>query len=152
MPGCSMCTLPFSTLRDAMLTMLICATRQLSMRLYTLAYMFMHESCFLVCRPYFNTMKSWTSDPNLHLSPCGHHLLFAFFLVCLFACFLASLFVCLLVRLLILLLVMSPTTCYAYFTCMLVCFIPIAHYLHISFFLLLVCWFLVFAFACTHME
>ena len=70
-----------------MLTMLVCATRWLSMHLYTLAYMFMHESCLLVCRPYFNIMKSWTSDPNLHLSPHGHHLLFAFFLVRLFACF-----------------------------------------------------------------
>ena len=38
------------------------------MHLYTLAYMSMHESCLLVCRPCFNTMKLWTSDPNLHLS------------------------------------------------------------------------------------
>ena len=29
--------------------------------------MFMHESCLLVCHPYFNTMKLWTSEPNLHL-------------------------------------------------------------------------------------
>ena len=65
--------------------------RWLSMHLYMLAYMFMHESCLLVCRPYFNTMKSWTSNPNLHLSPRGHHLLFDFFLVCLFACFLVCL-------------------------------------------------------------
>ena len=33
--------------------------------------MFMHESFLLVCRPYFNTMKSWTSNPNLHLSSHG---------------------------------------------------------------------------------
>ena len=61
------------------------------MHLYMLAYMFMHESCLLVCRPYFNTMKSWTSNPNLHLSPRGHHLLFDLFLICLFACFLVCL-------------------------------------------------------------
>ena len=53
--------------------------------------MFMHESCLLVCCPYFNTMKSWTSDPNLHLSPYRHHLCFAFFLVYLFAYFLVCL-------------------------------------------------------------
>ena len=70
-----------------MLTMLVCTTYWLFMHLYTLVYMFMHESCLLVCCPYFNTMKLWTSDPNLHLSPHGHHLLFAFFLVCLFTCF-----------------------------------------------------------------
>ena len=66
---------------------------------------------------------------------------------CLLSCLLASLFVCLLVHLLILLLVMSPATCYACFFCMLVCFMPIAHYLRISFFPLLVCWFFVFTFA-----
>ena len=42
---------------DAMLTMFVCATHWLSMHLYTLAYMFPHKSCLLVCRPYFNTMK-----------------------------------------------------------------------------------------------
>ena len=130
MSGCFMRTLPFSTLHDAMLTMLVYATRWLSMPLYTLAYMFMHKSCLLVCHPYFNTIKSLTFDPNLHLFPREHHL----------------------IRLLILLLVMSPATCQACFACMLVCFITIAHYLHISFFPLLVCWFLVFAFACTHMK
>ena len=85
---------------------LVCATRWLSMHLYMLAYMFMHESCLLVCHPQYNTMKSWTSDPNLHLSPRRHHLLFACFLVCLpssslaqlvclFACLSAFQFVCL---------------------------------------------------------
>ena len=130
MSGCFMRTLPFSTLHDAMLTMLVYATRWLSMPLYTLAYMFMHKSCLLVCHPYFNTIKSLTFDPNLHLLPHDHHL----------------------IRLLILLLVMSPATCQACFACMLVCFITIVHYPHISFFPLLVCWFLVFAFACTHMK
>ena len=40
----------FSAPYDAMLTMLICAIRWLSMHLYTLAYMFMHESCLLLCQ------------------------------------------------------------------------------------------------------
>ena len=39
-----------------MLVMLVCATCWLSMHLYMLVYMFMHESYLLVCRPYFNTM------------------------------------------------------------------------------------------------
>ena len=55
-------------------------------------------------------------------------------LICLLSCLIASFFVCLIVRLLILLLVMSPATCYTCFACMLVYFIPILHYLHISFF------------------
>ena len=91
MPGCSVRTLSFFASHDAMLTMFVCATCWLSMHLYMLAYMFMLESCLLVCYPYFNTMKSWTSDSDLHLFPHGHHLLFAFFLVCLFACFLVCL-------------------------------------------------------------
>ena len=95
MPGYSVCTLAFSTLRDAMFTMLVCATCWLSMHLYTLSCMFMHESCLLVCRPYFNTIKSWTSDPNLHLSPHRHHLLFAFFLVWLLPFLFALYFACL---------------------------------------------------------
>ena len=133
MLGCSVHTLPSFALRDAMLTMLVCATHWLFMHLYTLAYMFMHESCLLVCRPYFNTIKLWTSDPNLHFSLvdttfCLLSSLFAFLLVCLLSCF------------------------FACFTCMLVCFIPIAHYLRNSFFPLLVYGFLVFAFPCTHME
>ena len=95
MPGCSMHTLPFSAPRDVMLTVLACATRWLSMHLYTLAYTFMHEFCLLVCRLYFNTMKSWTFNPNLHLSLCGHRLLFAFFLVCLLPYLFAFQFACL---------------------------------------------------------
>ena len=138
--SCSAYTLSPSTLCDVMLTMFVCATRWLSMHLSTLAHMSMLESCLLVCRPCFNTMKLWTFDPNLHLflsdtTFCLLSCLIGFLLVCL----LASLFVCLLVHLLILLLVMSLATCYACFTCVLVCFIHIAHYLHISFFPLLVC-------------
>ena len=88
MLGCSMCTLPFSAPHDAMLTMLICATCWFSMYLYTLAYMFMHEFCLLVCHPCFNTMKLWTFDPNLHFSLTDTTLCL---LSCLFACFLVCL-------------------------------------------------------------
>ena len=81
---------PFFTSCDDMLTMLICATRWHYMHLYTLAYMSMRESCLLACRPCFNTMKLWTSNPNLHLSPtdttfCLLSCLFAFLFVCLFS-------------------------------------------------------------------
>ena len=69
MLGCFVHTLPFFALCDDMFAMLVCATCWLSMHLYMLAYMFMHESCLLVCHPYFNTMKIWTPNPNLHLSP-----------------------------------------------------------------------------------
>ena len=68
------------------------------MHLYMLAYMSMHESCLLVCHPYFNTMKLWTSDPNLHLSLVGttfclFSCLFAFYLfVCYLACLSSHLF------------------------------------------------------------
>ena len=62
--------------------------------LYTLTYMSMCESCLLVCRPCFNTMKLWTPDPNLHLSHadttfCLLSCLFAFLLVCLLSGFFA---------------------------------------------------------------
>ena len=91
---------PFSIPCDDMLAMLVCVTRWLSMHLYTLAYMSMHEFCLLVCRPYFNTMKLWTSDPNLHLSHVDSTLcllacLFAFLLVCLLSCLFAFSLVCL---------------------------------------------------------
>ena len=56
---------------------------------YTLAYMSMHESCLLVCRPCFNTMKLWTSNPNLYLSLADTTFFFAFLLVCLHPCFYA---------------------------------------------------------------
>ena len=84
---------PLSAPCDDMLAMLVCATRWLSMHLYILAYMSMHESCLMVCHPYFNTMKLWTFDPNLHLSLtdttfCLLLCLFVPFLVHLFACFL----------------------------------------------------------------
>ena len=105
---------PFSAPCDAMHTMFVCATSWLSIHLYTLAYMSMHESCLLVCRPYFNTMKLWTFDPNLHFSSvdntfCLPFCLFAFFPVCLLA-YLPS---CFLVCLFILWLILSLAICYA---------------------------------------
>ena len=106
----------------------------------------------LTCETHVLT-KLRTFDPNLHLSPmdttfCLPFCLFVFFLVYLLA-YLPS---CFLVCLFILWLVMSTTVCYA-------CHAYHAYLLYASFicslhlFLpLLVCWFLVFAFACTHME
>ena len=62
--------------------------------LYTLAYMSMCESCLLVCRPCFYTMKLWTPDLNLHMSHadttfCLLSCLFAFLLVFLLSGFFA---------------------------------------------------------------
>ena len=68
MLGHSVHALPFPASCDDMLTMLVHATRWLSLHLYMLAYMSMHESCLLVCCPCFNTMKLWTFGLNLHLS------------------------------------------------------------------------------------
>ena len=70
----------------SMLAMLVCATRWLSVHFYMLAYMSMHQSCLLVCRPHFNTMKLWTFDPNLHLS-------FVDTTFCLLSCLFPCLFV-----------------------------------------------------------
>ena len=93
-------------------TMLVCATRWLSIYLYTLAYMFMHKSCLLVCHPCFNTMKLWRFDPNLHLS-----LPWTPPFVCLLACLPSRLFACFLVSLLAM-------------SIMLICFIPLSHTLY----------------------
>ena len=139
MLGCSVHTLPSFALRDAMLTMLVCATHWLFMHLYTLAYMFMHESCLLVLSMLqHNEVMDIRSKPTF--VPHRHHLSFAFSLVCLLSC------------LFILWLIMSPTICYF-------CHVYHAYLLHASFicslhlsFPLLVCWFLFFAFACTYME
>ena len=86
---------PFSTPCDDMLTMLVCATRWLYSHLYMLACMSMLESCLLVCRPCFNTMKSCTIDPNLLLSLVDATFLCVLLLVCLFVCLFTSLLVCL---------------------------------------------------------
>ena len=131
MPSCPMRTLPFSTPSDAMLTMFVRTIHWLSMHLYTVAHMSMHESCLLVCRLCFNTMKLWAFDPNLHLSLMDTTFyllscLFAFSLVCLLSYFFACH-------------VYHAYLLYASFICFLHLFLP-----------LLFCWFLVFA--CTHNE
>ena len=121
--SCFVHTSPFSAPCDDMLTMLVCATHWLSMHLYLLAYMFMHESCLLVCHPCFNTMKSWTFNPNLHFSLTNTTF-------CLFLCLLPFLLVCSLSPLLV---------------CLRPCFYTFSFHC-------LSAGFLVFAFACTHME
>ena len=107
-------------------------------------YMYMHESYLLVCLPCFNTMKLWTSDPNLHLSLADTTFCL---LSCMFA-YLSSFFlVCLRISL-----VLSPATRYACHVChAYLLYASFIHSLHI-FLPLLVYLFLVFAFACTHME
>ena len=75
-------------------TYYLLTTRWLSMHLFTLAHMSMHESCLLVRRPCFNTMKLWTFDPNLHLpladtTFCLLSCLFVFSLIYLLSCFFA---------------------------------------------------------------
>ena len=118
-------TSPFSAPCDDMLTMLVCTTCWLSLHLYTLAYMIMHESCLLVCHPYFNTMKSWTFDPNLHLSLADTPFMCFPCLFALFACWLAFL-------------ILSHAM--LAISILLVCFATLCFYL--CFFLpLLVCWF-----------
>ena len=136
MPTASCMPLPFFVPCDDILTMLVYATRWLSMHLYTLAYMSKHESCLLVCRPYFNTMKLQTSDPNLHQSLVDTIFLFALLLVCLLSCSLVCQLSCFFACH-----VYHTYLLYASFICSLHFFLP-----------LLVCRFLLFAFVCTHME
>ena len=124
---------PFSAPCDDMFTMFVCATCWVYMHLYTLAYMSLHESCLLVCRPCSNTMKLWTSDPNLHLSLvdtsfCLLYRFFALFLVCLLPFFFA---------------------CHAYHS---YSFYAFSYALRTFSFHCLSTSFLVFTFACTHME
>ena len=93
MPFASCIPFPSSILCHIMLTMLVCATCWLYMHLYTLAYMSMHESCLLVCRPFqHNEAMDIRSKPTF--VPHEHHLLFVsclfvFSLVCLLSCFFA---------------------------------------------------------------
>ena len=88
MLGCSVRTLPSFALRDAMLTMLVCATHWLFMHLYTLAYMFMHESCLLVL-----SMLQHNEVMDIRSKPTfvpGRHLLLCVFLACFPPCLLVS--------------------------------------------------------------
>ena len=134
---------PFSAPCDDMLAMLIYATCWLSMQLYTLAHMSMHESCVLVCRPCFNTMELWAVDPNLHLSLVDTTFCLPFIVYlpsCLLSCLIAFSFVYLL-SCSFAFHVYHAYQLYASFICFLHLFLPV-----------LVCWSLVFAFACTDKE
>ena len=144
--GCFVRNFPFSLPCDDMLSMLVCATYWLYMHFYTLAYMSMHESCLLVCQLCFNIMKLWTFD--LHLSPVDPTFCLPFLRVCLLSCLPSSF----LIFLFILWLIMSLAICYvchAYHAYLLYASFICSLHLFLQF---LVCWFLVFAFACTHME
>ena len=147
-PWCRLLRAHLSLFRSMrrLLTILFCATHWLYVHLYMLVYMFMHESCLLVCRPCFNTMRLWISDPNLHLSITDTTicLLSSLFTLCLlFAVLLVCPFACMFARILYAMLVIAI---------LLVHFAPFCYYLCISPFPLLIYWFLVFAFACIHME
>ena len=138
--GCFMHTSNFSAPCDDFLTMLVCATCWLYLHLYMLAYMSIHESCLLVCHPYFNTMKLCMSDPNLHLSLanttfCLLSCLFAFLLVCLLSCLLPScIFACILVSIFAISILLVHFSSFYYYLCI---FLP-----------LLVCW---FSYLCLYM-
>ena len=122
----------------------LCHTLAFDASLYTCSHVYAWV-CLLVCHPYFNTMKLLSPNPNLHLS-------LADTIFCLLACLFAFLLVCLLSRLFVLSLVCSHPCfyiCHIYHVYLLHAFIVCS--LHI-FLLLLACWFLVFAFACTQME
>ena len=132
MSGCSMRTLPFSTPRNAILTMLVCATHRFSMHLYTLAHMSMHESCLLMCRPCFNTMKLWTFDSNLHLSFadttfCLISCLFPFSLVCLLSFFFVAMSI-----MLICFMPLSYALCIFSFHCLSTGFLSLPLHVHTS--------------------
>ena len=105
------------------------------MHLYMLACMFIHESCLLVCRPCFNTMKLWTFDPNLHFS-----------LVDTTFCFLFCLFAFLLVYL-----ISGFFACHVYHA-YLICFMSPLYAFCIFSFHRLFAGFLSIAFPCTHLE
>ena len=98
------------------------------------------------CHPCFNTMRLWIFDPNLHLSLANTTfcLLSCLFTLCLlFAILLVCPFARMFARILYAMLVIAI---------LLIHFVPFCYYLCISPFPLLVCQFLFFAFACTHME
>ena len=131
--GCFVHTYPLFCSMRRFLTMLLCATCWFYVHLYMLVYIFMHESCLLVCRPCFNTMKLWTSDPNLYLFLVNttFYLLSCLFTLCLlFAILLVCLFACMFAHILYAMLVIAI---------LLVRFAPFCYYLCISPLPLLVC-------------
>ena len=111
---------------------MLCLPCLLCHHFYTLAYMFMHESCLLVCHSYFNTMKLWTFNPNLHFSLVETTFClpsyFVPLFVCLSICLLSRLFVhlaCLIPCHLLCLPCLSYLSVYAPFICSLYLFLPL---------------------------
>ena len=121
MPIASCIPFPFSAPFDAMLTMLVCATCWLSVHLYTLVYMSMHESCLLVCHPHFKTMELWTFNPNLNLS-------LADTTFCLLSCFFAFLLV--MSIMLICFMPLSYALCIFSFHCLFAGFLSLPLHIH----------------------
>ena len=123
--GCFMRTFPFSAQCDDMLTMLVYATHWLYMHLYTLAYMSMHESYWLVCRPCFNKMK-YGHSIQTYICPSWTPP---------FVCFLACFPACLLVSFLAF---VTCYACYIYLACLLCTLFPLSTHLFLSIACLLV--------------
>ena len=93
MPVASCTLFPISTPCDDMLAMLVCATRWISMHLYTLAHISWVLPASVSSMLQHNKVMDIQSKPTF--VPHRNHHLFAFLLVCLFACLLAFLLLCL---------------------------------------------------------
>ena len=130
----SLCTYPSPFLLYATVCLLCLFVPRLSMHLYMLAYM-SSLACSVSFMLQHNEVMDIRSKPTIF--PHKHHFLFAFLLVFFLACWLAFM----LSSLFAACHVYHVYQLYASFTYSLHPFLP-----------LLVCWFLVFAFACTHME
>ena len=131
MLGCSVFTLTFSAPRDNMLAMLFCTTLWLSMHRYTLAYMSMQVLLTNVSSMLqHNEAMDIRSKPTF--VPCGHCPCLFAILLCFPFCSHPNFYVCHVYHVYLL---------YASLLCSLHLFLP-----------QLICWFLVFAFAYTHME
>ena len=129
MLGCSVCTLPFSSLCDDMLAMLVCTTHWLSTHIYTLTYISMNEFCVSSMLQHNETMNI-RSKPTF--VPRGHHPCLFAILLCFPFCSHPGFYVCHVYHVYLL---------YASLLCSMHLLLP-----------WLVCWFLVFAFACTHTK
>ena len=133
MPGHSMCTLPFFRFAWCY-AYHACLCHPLAFYASLHACIHVHTWVLLVSVPSIlqqNVAMNIQSKPTF--VPYRHHLLFASLLDCLFSCLLAFLLLCL------------PCLSCLFALCLFVCS------LHL-FLPLLVFWFLVFAFPCTHME
>ena len=133
MPGCTMHTFPFFLLRATLCLPCLFAP-PLAFFAFLHAYLHVHAWVLLASVSSMlqhNEVMDIRSKPTF--VPRRHHLLFPFLLFGLLACLLASLLLSL------------PCMLCLFDLCLFI------YPLH-SFLPLLVCWFLVFAFACTHME